>query len=266
MEGLKALVGTRVGKASKVQDPPQEQQQLLISLYNERQFQKTLDGAAQLLQHFPNSIKLFNVQGASNEGLGRFDAAVESYKNVLAINPDSAVAYYNMGNALKDQGKFEEAIEAYNKAIVLNPDNADAHNNLGIAFKEQGKFEMAMEAYHKALAIKSDYAAAYCNNMSVALQQITFKKPIPGLQNIITLLLDRESHVRASSIAVAVISLLKLEPQLKHHLQNSSVERVGLPLQDLVSDLSRLSLLLKLMSVCPLYDWKSSIEAYSANH
>ena len=84
MEGLKALVGTRVGKASKVQDPPQEQQQLLISLYNRGQFQETLDGAAQLLQHFPNSIKLFNIQGASNEGLGRFDAAVESYKNVLS--------------------------------------------------------------------------------------------------------------------------------------------------------------------------------------
>ena len=146
MEGLKALVGTRVGKASKVQDPPQEQQQLLISLYNRGQFQETLDGAAQLLQHFPNSIKLFNIQGASNEGLGRFDAAVESYKNVLAINPDHAVAYYNMGNALKEQGKLEEAIEAYNKAIVLNPDNADAHNNMGIAFKERGKFEEAIEA------------------------------------------------------------------------------------------------------------------------
>ena len=38
MEGLKALAGTRVGKASKVQDPPQEQQQLLISLYNRGQF------------------------------------------------------------------------------------------------------------------------------------------------------------------------------------------------------------------------------------
>ena len=69
MEGLKALVGARVGEASKVQDPPQDQQQLLISLYNRGQFQKTLDGATQLLQHFPNSIKLFNIQGASNEGL-----------------------------------------------------------------------------------------------------------------------------------------------------------------------------------------------------
>ena len=47
MEGLKALAGERVSKASKVQDPPQDQQQLLISLYNRGQFQETLDGAAQ---------------------------------------------------------------------------------------------------------------------------------------------------------------------------------------------------------------------------
>ena len=50
------MLVTRVGEASKVQDPPHDQQQLLISLYNRGQFQETLDGAAQLLQHFPNSI------------------------------------------------------------------------------------------------------------------------------------------------------------------------------------------------------------------
>ena len=170
MEGLRALFGARVGGASKVQDPPHDQQQLLISLYNRGQFQKTLDGATQLLQHFPNSIKLFNIQGASNEGLGRFDAAVGSYKSVLAINPDHATAYYNMGNALKDQGKYEEAIEAYNKALVLNPDNADAQNNMGIAFKERGRLEEAIEAYNKALKIQPDYTAAYCN-MGVALAE-----------------------------------------------------------------------------------------------
>jgi tetratricopeptide (TPR) repeat protein/SAM-dependent methyltransferase len=253
MEGLKALVGTRVGKASKVQDPPQEQQQLLISLYNERQFIQVLEQITVLLEMFPNSSFLHNISGAVYKGLGHLDTSIEAYKKALAINPDHSEAYYNMGVAFEDQGKLKEAIDVYKKVLTLDPYYVQAHFSMGNALKDQCQLADAIQAYTKAITLKPDYTEAL-NNMSVALQQITFKKPIPGLQNIITLLLDRESHVRASSIAVAVISLLKLEPQLKHHLQNSSVERVGLPLQDLVSDLSRLSLLLKLMSVCPLYD------------
>ena len=53
MEGLKALVGTRVGKASKVQDPPQEQQQLLISLYNKDNFKKHLMELLSYCSTFP---------------------------------------------------------------------------------------------------------------------------------------------------------------------------------------------------------------------
>jgi tetratricopeptide (TPR) repeat protein len=195
MEGLKALVGTRVGKASKVQDPPQEQQQLLISLYNERQFIQVLEQITVLLEMFPNSSFLHNISGAVYKGLGHLDTSIEAYKKALALKPDSAVAFYNMGNVLKERGKLEEAIEAYNKALVLNPDNADAHNNLGIAFKEQGKFEMAMEAYHKALAIKSDYAAAYCNMGVVLADQSKLEEAITAYRNSLSLNPDyAEAH------------------------------------------------------------------------
>ena len=41
----------------------------------------------------------------------QFDAAIDSYKNALKINPDYAEAHYNMGIALKDKGDLEAAIE-----------------------------------------------------------------------------------------------------------------------------------------------------------
>ena len=40
IDGLKALAGGPVGKASKVQDPPQDQQQSLINLYSQGQLQQ----------------------------------------------------------------------------------------------------------------------------------------------------------------------------------------------------------------------------------
>ena len=169
-DGLKVLSGNVTSRATKVQEPPQHQLQSLINLYTGGELQKALDGVDQLLQKFPNSILLFNIQGASNAGLGQLDAAIDAYNKVLALKPDYANAHNNMGTALKDQGKLEEAIEAYNKALALKPDHIDAYNNMGNALKDQGKLEEAIEAYNKALAIKPDYAEAHYN-MGVVLQE-----------------------------------------------------------------------------------------------
>ena len=129
-DGLKGLAGKTVGKASKDQNPPQDQLQSLINLYSQGQLQQALKQAETLIPQFPQSATLFNIQGAALKGLGQLDASVEAYNKALAIKPDYDEAYNNMGNALKDQGKLEEAIDAYNKALAIKPDYAEAHMNL----------------------------------------------------------------------------------------------------------------------------------------
>ena len=162
-DGMKGLASVRAGKVSKVQDPPQDQQQLLINLYGQGQLQQALAQATVLLERFPNSSVLYNICGAVYKGLGQLDASIEAYNSALAIKPDYAEAYNNMGNALKKQGKLDLAIEAYNKALSLKPDYADAYNNMGNTLKEQAKLEEAIEAYNKALAIKPDHADTFWN-------------------------------------------------------------------------------------------------------
>jgi ubiquinone/menaquinone biosynthesis C-methylase UbiE len=124
---------------------------------------------------------------------------------------------------------------------------------MGNASKDQGKLEEAIEAYNRALAIKPDYADAY-NNMGIALKGVAFKKPNPDLQKTITSLLDKKSYVRPRDIARAALSLLKFEPKLKQHLQTSFLAEPEPKLSEVITNLSELPLLLKLMSVCPLPD------------
>jgi len=168
-DGLKGLSSGPVGKKSKVQDPPHKQLQALINLYSQGQLQQALHEAGTLVQKFPQSATLFNIQAAAFKDLGHLDHSIEAYNKALSIKPDNAEAYYNMANALQEQGKLEEAVEAYNKAIIIKHDDAEAHNNLGVALQEQGKKEEAMKAYTKALIIKPDYAEAY-NNMGLTLE------------------------------------------------------------------------------------------------
>ena len=61
IDGIKALAGGPVGKASKVQEPPQDQQQSIINLYSQGQLQRALERAEVLMQQFPNSSFLYNI-------------------------------------------------------------------------------------------------------------------------------------------------------------------------------------------------------------
>ena len=213
MEGLKALVGTRVGKASKVQDPPQEQQQLLISLYNERQFIQALEQITALLERFPNSSFLHNISGVVYKGLGQLDTSIESYKKALALKPDHANAYYNMGNALKERGKLEEAIEAYNKALVFNPDYADAYNNIGNALQDQSKLEEAISAFKRVLSLKPNCAEAYCNIGNVFAAQGDLEEAIIAYRK--SLSINPNSVVAYSHMAAVFADQGKLEEAIE---------------------------------------------------
>ena len=246
------MLKQRLNEAT-VQKPPQDQLQTLIDLYSQGQLQQALKQAKALVQQFPMSLVLYNIQGAVLQELGQLDLSIDAYNKALAIEPNYADAYYNMGMALQKQGKLQEAIKAYNKALAIKPDYVDAYNNIGVALKGQGKREEAIEAYIRALSINPDYAEAY-NNIGNSLKGIVFKKSNPDLQKIISLLLDQRTRVRPNDIASAAISLLRLEPKLQKHLQTDTSDKTRQALQQTVLDLSELPLLLKLMSICPLAD------------
>ena len=74
----------------KNQDPCQEQLQSVLNLYTHGKLQQALSESSQMLERFPNSVVLYNISGASNAALKRFDAAIDSYKQALRIKPDYA--------------------------------------------------------------------------------------------------------------------------------------------------------------------------------
>jgi tetratricopeptide (TPR) repeat protein len=95
--------------------------------------------------------------------LGRYQDAIEAYKQAIRIKPDYAEAYYNLGNACSNLGRWQEAIESYKQAVRIRPDLAKAHYNLGTACGELGRWQEAIEAFSQTIRIKPDYAEAYYN-------------------------------------------------------------------------------------------------------
>jgi len=163
---LQSLTG---GATTAPQDPPLEQLQSVINIYNQGQLKQALSHATEMLERFPKSVALYNIAGASNAGLMQLDAAIESYKQAIKIKPDYTQAYYNMGNVLKDKGNLDAAIDIYKQAIKIKPDFADAYYNMGHVLQNKGDLNAAVASFKQAIKIKPDYFEAY-NNMGHALQ------------------------------------------------------------------------------------------------
>ena len=167
------------------QEPPSELLQSIINLYNQGQLQQALSESNQMLEHFPNSVVLYNISGASNAGLMQFDAAIDSYKQALKIKPDYAEAYYNMSVALNDKGDPEAAIDSYKQALKIKPDYAEAYNNMGVAMNDKGDPEAAIDSYKQALKIKPDYAEAYNNIGNVLKDQGDLEAAIDSYKQVL---------------------------------------------------------------------------------
>jgi tetratricopeptide (TPR) repeat protein len=63
---------------------------------------------------------------------GDMMGAVENYKQVLALVPDSATTWNELGTALRSLGRFDEAVDCFRRALALKPDLADAYRNLAL--------------------------------------------------------------------------------------------------------------------------------------
>jgi len=68
--------------------------------------------------------------------------AASAFGRALSINPNNAVAHYNMGAVLDELNKYEEAVQAYKTALALDPSLGDprynpqaANNDLLLAVK-----------------------------------------------------------------------------------------------------------------------------------
>jgi Tfp pilus assembly protein PilF len=83
----------------------------------------------------------------------KWNAAIETYKQVIRLEPMSAEVYNNLGVCYEKQGDLKMAAMSYEKAITINPRFYPSYNNLGIIYYRLKNFEKARYAYEQALEL-----------------------------------------------------------------------------------------------------------------
>tara|TARA_B110000003_G_C16602594_1_gene516247 strand:- start:80 stop:1168 length:1089 start_codon:yes stop_codon:yes gene_type:complete len=149
-----------------------------IALLNKKQFNEALiffEKALQLKSDFTDAI---NNLGITHHRLGELDQAVRLYKQVVASDPNYALASDNkILNVIYffSQGNIQDALETLNMLVEINPTDALLFNMLGGCYASIERPEMAIANYQKALEFEPEYAIP--KHMLNSLTGYTTKEP-----------------------------------------------------------------------------------------
>jgi predicted O-linked N-acetylglucosamine transferase (SPINDLY family) len=151
----------------RIVNPPREDMDRIVTLYQQGQPKRALDQATDLLARFANSEILHNIAGVIHGALGQHDEAITHYDKAVELAPDYFEAHGNRGTALNDLRRESEALASFDTAIRLNPHFAEAHNNRAIALRRLKRFDEALASAETAIALDPARAEAYNNRGNI---------------------------------------------------------------------------------------------------
>jgi len=89
---------------------------------------------------------------------GNYSAAIEKFRQMLKLDPNSPEAWSDLGVAYSMGGEHQQAVEAFERALQLDPSTRSANLMLGIELVRLGKPEDAIP--HLELVVKQQPADA----------------------------------------------------------------------------------------------------------
>jgi len=96
------------------------------------------------------------------------DAAIASFRRVLALAPRHTLGRYNLALVLKRADRMTEAIEELQRVLAIAP-RAEAYYTLGVIHLHRGDLDRAAAALRAAIAAQPGYADAHYT-LGAALQ------------------------------------------------------------------------------------------------
>lgn len=111
------------------------------------------------LRKAPNSGAVRPVLAKIAAQVGKYDVAIEQYKQLLAAAPNSPQLNMDLGNVFRLSGDAVSAVTYFQKATALVPKDAAPRVMLGGALVLLGRKAEALESYRRALELSPRNAA-----------------------------------------------------------------------------------------------------------
>lgn len=223
----------------------------LINLYQSGDFLKAEKLAFFLTNKYSKFQLGWKILGILFLKKGIKNKAIFYNQKAIDLSPKDEQSYFNLAYCLQTFKNLREAETNYKKAIQIKPDYAEAYNNLGIILKDLNRMEESEASYRQAIKFNPTYLEAI-SNWCHLIKGMRFIDYSPEIEKIISYLLDENTLVRARSLSIPAISIIKTDPFMSSILKNDLSKNI--PIQDLLESLSNVNVLIKFISICPLPD------------
>ncbi|MDE3200229.1 MAG: tetratricopeptide repeat protein [Acidobacteriota bacterium] len=147
----------------------------------------------------PNSIWMLQAQGEANESQKNFDAAIDAFHHVLAIDPHRPGIHYRLGRIYlsrfhqsQNAADQEEARKEFAAELSIDPRNGNAGYELAVLDAEQGRPDEARRQFQSVLANFPDFEEALVGLAGVLLDQQKAAEALPILEHATHLRPDDE--------------------------------------------------------------------------
>lgn len=88
-----------------------------------------------------------------------------AYENALRLNPNYALAYFNLGSIKAQQSQLDDALKYFSKALEIDPAFAEAYRNKAVIYYMTENFEQSLFNFEKYYSLIKD------DNIRFSVQQ-----------------------------------------------------------------------------------------------
>lgn len=108
------------------------------------------------LQRFPTSLRLHFLLARAQEEDGDLDEAARTFRQVLALDPNLALAYEGLGRIFASQGDYGAAALALQRCREIEPDHLSAIRLLAQVREREGRAQDSLGLWREAATLTQD--------------------------------------------------------------------------------------------------------------
>jgi tetratricopeptide (TPR) repeat protein len=104
--------------------------------------------------------------------------AERNYRKAIQVDPNYALAHFNLGNLYDERGEREQALTHYLAALRIHAGYADAHYNVALLYQSMGQPLKAVR--HWKLYLKLDGNSSWAAIARRELARLKASTIVPG--------------------------------------------------------------------------------------
>ncbi len=117
---------------------------------------------------------MYLVAAGKRQRSRRLAGAEPCLREAIALDPQSAEAFWALGDFLESVGRFADAEEPLRRAIAVDPNLPHAYVTLGNVLQSLGRLPEMEAAYRKALALNPDFPGVRDSLLAVPLMNMLY--------------------------------------------------------------------------------------------